>query len=172
MPIGILPVIVRVTESPPWTGRQQEHDRIMRVSHQVQGEQWCREMLPLHFEHEAHGRYGYQQRKDSTISRKLNAAKHGRALPGANDLIFSGVMKAAVLGYQNLKPRGGGVSVLMYGPKYLWMFNKREGQPDKAAEITRVTGQETSELEKTLDEQYHIGANAINQTVTTVIGSP
>jgi len=165
----MLPLITKVIENPPWDGRKREHNGIMRKAHDVQGRHWADEFLPRHFTPQARGLYGYQPRKRSTVFRKLRAAKHGRALLGGRvDLVWSGFLMRSVLGHQAIRSTPTAVTVRMFGPRYLYKYDKRKGQPNKADELRAVSPDEVTALEQLLQGEYERGAREHRETKTTV----
>ena len=169
----MLTVFTELTEKPPWEGLKREQNAILREAHEEQGRHWAEHMLPRHFSPRAGVIYGYQPRKDSTIRRKLRLAKVGQVLLGGRvDLVWSGLLAAAVLQHQTVTPTASSVTVRMFGPTYLHAFDKRKNQPNKADEIRAVTAEETLELEHVLDAAYSKDVKDFRESKTTKFGGP
>lgn len=168
-----LMIFTELTETPPWEGLKREQNKILRAAHRAQGEHWASQMLPKHFTPQAHRMYGYQPRKRSTVFRKLRLAKIGKVLLGGRvDLVWSGLLASAVLGHQTVSSTPRGVTVRMFGPTYLYAFDKRKNQPNKADEIRAVTAEETVELTGVLDAAYAKGVEDYREKKTTKFGGP
>lgn len=164
----MLPIITKVIEDPPWEGRKREHSEIMRRAHGAQGKYWADEILQRHFTAQARSRYGHQPRKRSTVFRKIRGAKHGRVLLGGRvDLVWSGLLMRAVLTHQSIRATPTSVTVRMFGPRYLYKYDKRKGQPNKADELRAVSPDETDALEQVLQGEYEQGAREHREKKTT-----
>ena len=159
-------LIFSILEKPPIEARMLFHPQAMVAAYGAEGELWAETMLPGHFTPQAHNLYGFQVRAPSTLRRKRATA----ILGGLIDLVWTGLLMRAVLGYQAVVPNERGVTVRMFGPKYLYPFDKRKNQPDKAAEVLRVMPFEQVLLEGRLDDTYHDQVNSVRATKVTTIG--
>lgn len=164
-------IYIEVTEKPPIEARMRENPEAMRAAFDAAGVHWAQDILPRHFEESASRRYAHQPRKERTKKRKLAAARVGAAILGGRvDNVFTGLMMRAVLGMQRIKARPGGVEILIFGPKYLFQYDKRRNHPQKAREISTVTRDEEREVAGVVDDVYHKQQSAIDDKKTTRFG--
>ncbi len=164
-------IFIEVTEKPPIEARMREHPEAMRTAFEAGGVLWAQDILPRHFEEGSARRYGHQPRKERTKKRKLAAARVGAAILGGRvDNVFTGLMMRAVLGAQRIKARPGGVEILIFGPRYLFQYDKRRGHPQKAREISTVIAEEEREVAAELDKVYHARQAEIDDKKTTRFG--
>jgi len=113
------------------------------------GRSWHTDVVPGHFEPGAAGRYNYQQRHRLYMIRKAKEKGHQKPL------VWSGNMKAMVEGLVNFAVRGVNTvrcKVRMQGPRYLYQYRADLKQPDKSAEITRMTPAELDTVRRQVDE--------------------
>jgi len=127
------------------------------------GIEWHRQTLPRHFEENARTRYRYQQRSVAHRKRKLRIFGHQRPL------VFTGTMAAAVKKIARIAPTSKGVRVVMKGPKYLYKYVKKAGQPDKAKEITATTHIEERAITNALKTKLTVRLGRIAGTTVTRI---
>lgn len=128
--------------------------RISRAAHAAAGALWHSEMLPRHFEPIARQRYQYQPRTKGYLRRKAAAFRKGKAKAGADTpLVFTGLLRESLMRLGTVRAFPTRASVRMAGPRYITMRPFNSNQPDKAAEVTRVTRQERTELAKVLKRE-------------------
>ena len=129
------------------------------------GEDWHKRILPKHFTREGARRYGYRDRTKEHQRRK------GRRFGHQDPLVFSGDMKRQVLRRQEIKATSKKMTVILRGPKYMFMFRKTArgtlkglkgaarrsaalmAMGDKAAELTATTREELLEQARLLDQK-------------------
>ena len=104
------------------------------------GDAWHREYLPKHFEFRAYSLYGYQKRKAGYEKKK--AKRKGHRLP----LVYNGDLQIAVMTRRKITSTSKGVRVQLKGPRHMYMYRKDQGQPDKAAELTKTRDDEALRL--------------------------
>ena len=167
-------IFIKIEENPPIGALATTRDEVFTSVYEAIGRWWAERDLPKHFMPNARYIYGYQARKSSTIRRKHKDAAKGKAIMGGEvDLVWTGNMMKAVLGLQTIRSTPKKVDVIMYGPQYLWQYNKQAGAPDKAAEITKITPAEVEELNRVAELAYQFALNkAWNKyTKTTQYGA-
>jgi len=148
-------MLVQFTEQPPWESTKEEHAKVMTEVNQAAGTMWAEQMLPGHFTPAAAAMYGYRNRRTDTLKRKLRDASRGQAILGGTvPNVWSGLMMRAVLASQTIVARPNRVTIKLFGPRYLYQFDKRKGQPDKAREITTVASAEVTRLEGEMERVY------------------
>lgn len=108
------------------------------------GKHWHRRILPRHFEPGARGRYGYRPRKRLTQIKKARIKGHTR------ELEWSGDMKRMVLRQSVVSGTRYRARVRIKGPRYLYQYRKDFRQPDKAGELTTVTGDENRDMARVM----------------------
>jgi hypothetical protein len=149
-----------------------EHNDVFRDVHQAMAEHWAAKLLPKHFKQNARAIYKYRRRQARTIRRKQGAAAAGQAaLGGSVDLVWSGLLMRAVLGYQEIKATHARGTVRMFGPSYLRQRPIRN-QPDMAAEITTVIPSEIKELEQVAEAAYSAAVSKLHGSKIKTFGSP
>ncbi len=149
---------------------------ITRNAYRAVGLYWVQNFLQKHFEPGAGQKYSYQfrtrayqQRKDRQFAAGRPMSKGGAPVIAGSDtpLVLTGYMKREVT--TNVVVRGypTRATVIMYGPQYLATRFFKKRQPDKAKELTTVTGAEREELAKVLRQELLAGINAYRGTKTT-----
>lgn len=132
------------------TVRQQR--RVTTAVHKAVGERWRDRFLRLHFLPQARGRYSYQRRSQATLKKKLRLAAIGKVQDGGTtDLVWSGRLKAAMMGWHRVSASPSRSTVHMIGPNYL-SINYKPGRPHLANEILAVIASEERELQETADK--------------------
>ena len=127
------------------------------------GLEWHRNTLPGHFDESAATKYRY---KDRTVKhRKQKLEKFGHQRP----LVFRGPLSAMTQRLARINPTGKGVRVTMKGPRYLHQRRKDQRQPDKAAELTRTTSGELSNISTSLRKNIAVELSKTATTETTKI---
>ena len=164
-------IFIELTEKPSVAALAEAHPEAMRAAYEVGGVHWAQDILPRHFEESAARRYGHQPRKRRTIRRKLAAARVGAAILGGRvDNVFTGLMMRAVLGQQRIKSTPSSVEVLIFGPRYLYQYDKRRNHPQKAREISTVIPEERQEVAGVVDRVYDRQLKAVDDKRTTRFG--
>jgi len=131
------------------------HIEAMREAHRAAGELWHAKMLPKHFTAQAKATYQHQARKPKYIERKKRMALAGKVLlSGVIDNVLHGLTEDALKGFVSVKAFPTRFTLRMSGPSYLSMRPYKSGQPDKAAEITRITATEKKELAAEMRRTY------------------
>lgn len=147
----MIPILINIKETRPPDVSIHAWRRISRSAHAAAGALWHSEMLPRHFDPVARNRYHYQPRTAKYLRRKQRAFAQGKAVAGADTpLVFTGLLRESLMRLGTVRGFPSRVSVRMSGPRYITMRPFQSNQPDKAAEVTRVTRQERSELAKVL----------------------
>jgi len=136
------------------------------------GELWHEKMLPNHFERFAMMKYNYAPRSRKYMARKeagytdqwgIHRAGHNRPL------VWSGDTERSLKSSATITANSKGVTVKMLAQSYFYAYHKDFRQPDKAAEATRISYDESARLERTLEAALSGRLDNINQTETTVI---
>ncbi len=114
------------------------------------GQHWAKKMLPGHFEHQAHAKYGYQTRSQNWIRRKIAMLARGQGV-GVQDLVQTGNMRDWVLSTVQVTAGPTAAHVHAGGPDYLKINPapaKRSGRtmPNMVNEISALTDEERQEL--------------------------
>ena len=133
---------------------------------------WHKHMLPRHFEPSARHRYNHKPRSRKWNDRKQALAKRGiAAMGGMVDNVFKGHMmealkrSAVVRGF----PTRGRLS--MFGPNYMKInFRGSSNQPNKKAEVVKLTKPELQELLRLFKKVMIEETNKARATRTTTIG--
>jgi hypothetical protein len=81
-----LTIAIAIPERPENVARR-DHNRIMKDAMRTVLERHHKERIPGHFEHSAHGKYGYQPRSRKYIDRKVKLGL------GGTDLVMTGATK-------------------------------------------------------------------------------
>lgn len=164
-----IPIYIKIVENPPVVITRQEHGQVMAAVYEAEAQDWASRLLPLHFLVSAHARYGYQDRKPKTISRKIKDVQKGKA-EGVQDLVWTGAMRRVVLGYQEIRTSSNKAVARIFGPKYAYQY--KPGGPDKQAEILKVIEEENQSLGLTAQKTYEAEMNTRHfAPQTTTIGN-
>lgn len=132
---------------------------ITRKAHEDVGRYWVEHMLEGHFAEGAGQKYGYKFRTKAYRDRKdRNFAQRRPMQKGAAPVIagsgrpnvLTGRMMQDVLAQNTVRGFPSRATVTLYGPQYLNTRFHKKVQPDKGAEITKVTPQEAKLLSKVL----------------------
>ena len=107
---------------------------------------WHKELLPQHFEEGAARKYNYQPRSRKHNKRKRK--KFGHKIP----LVFSGHMAQSVMRPPRISGNKKKATANLKGPRYLFQFRKDFVQPDKAAEIIKVSRRDEQQMDNKLDK--------------------
>jgi len=136
-------------DAPPDVSKRQ-WSRIQRASNEDVGNYWHKRFLPRHFEPIAAQRYRHKARSENYIKRKRRMAAQNRARHVQGqivDNVLTGRMKAAMMRAKVVRGFPSRTTITMVGPRYLTMtFKAGNSQPNKAAELTRVTDDEAQKL--------------------------
>ena len=138
---------------------------LLRESHADIGDHWVRTMLPGHFERGAREKYGYAARSKGYLARKTNVWRKGKAAPPFLDLVFSGDMRRVMLSVVSVRGFPSRTTITMVAPNYM-TFRPKGNQPDKHAEVTRVTPAQERELSELLNERVTEKLNALKEPKT------
>jgi hypothetical protein len=132
----------------------------MRDAWRGVGQHWQQQMLPRHFTRAAAGMYGHKPRTAKYLARKRRggfnrfAARLGMTVKygGEVDNVLTGRMEESLRLPARIIAFPSRVTIRMIGPRYM-TFNPRVGgnQPNKPAELTRLTSDEREEL----SDKYH-----------------
>lgn len=109
---------------------------------------WHANVMGGHFAPGAPGRYSYKPRNRRYMIRKAKQKGH------QNPLVWSGNLKAMVEGLFGISHRGQApvrARLRLHGPRYLYQYRKDFQQPDKAAELTRLTPDELEAMRARVD---------------------
>jgi len=128
------------------------------------GDHWHGSILPGHFDRGAANKYKYKRRSRKYNERKLR--RRGHKIP----LVDTGQMARMVKRMARVTSTSKGARVALKGPRYLHQYRKDFGQPDKAAEIIKVTAKEAGDLARLLDEIVTKKLNDNKQRETVKIG--
>lgn len=145
------------------------------------GLDWHEKKLPGHFLHSAYRKYGYERRSYghmlSKFRKQMGVADQPKELykdlpkptywelfNTDEPLVFTGESEKMLTGRAEIKSLvAGGVHVKMFGPAHFYAYRKDYNQPDKAAEVTRLSSGEVAEYRKML----HAGvAKRLNASTT------
>jgi hypothetical protein len=123
----------------------------MREAWRTVGQHWQRYLLPRHFTRAASATYSYKPRKKKYLDKKKRLRlKYG----GEVDNVFTGRMEESLLLPARFIAFPTRVTIRMIGPRYM-TFNpntfKGSNQPNKPAELTRLTSDEREDLSR----RYH-----------------
>ena len=127
------------------------------------GKFWHDRLFPGHFRTGAAGKYKYAPRSFKHSERKRK--RFGHSLP----LVFTGDLREQVTRMAKISSTAKGARVTLVGPKYLYMYRKSYGQPDKAAELTAVTKLEVRAMARLLDRRLTKRLNEVKQSRTVKI---
>lgn len=148
---------------------------IARAAYRAVGLYWVQNILPKHFESGAGARYrykwrtsGYRKRKDKLFAEGRPYEKHGDPVIAGSDtpLVLTGYMKREVLRSAVVRGFPTRATVYLYGPAYMTAKLSATGrargdfsraQPDKPAEITKVTPDEVVVLNRVLRDAFADG---------------
>lgn len=131
-----------------------EWNPLIKSGWEAAGRKWHRDILPRHFTREGAARYYYQPRTASYMKRKARQFHH------QDPLVFSGRLKREAMRFRDIRVSSKAAKVVIHGPRYLYQFRKRVNEPDKAAELTRLTSSEAAELAAEVDRVIQAGVNA------------
>lgn len=146
-------LLIRTTISQENFPSKRAWDRARTRAHADQGSHWHQHLLPKHFQPDAKTRYQHKPRTEKYIKRKKRLAKIGKVKYGGEvDNVATGFMERILTSSASIRAYPSRVTVGMPGPRYINMRPHKSNQPDKAAEIIRVTDAEAKELEKVLDD--------------------
>lgn len=129
------PIAIGITYEPPISKYGRRLNAVTKEAQRVAAEHWAGRMLKEHFAPGAAEKYGYAPR----------TAKHERRKRGKPPLVFGGLARAAILGPPYIRAYPTRVTIDLAAPSYFWA-RPPSNQPDKAAEVSRVTYQEQQEL--------------------------
>ena len=125
-------------------------------------EHWHSHMLPGHFERQAHAQYGYKNRSEKWIKRKLY--KTGQAV----DLVFTGRLKRDAIRSIRISGTANKAQGVLDLPKYAYQTRRYATRqaPNKAAEIIAITEAEMTQLAVELDRRLGETLNKTRETRT------
>lgn len=142
---------------------------ITRKAHEEVGRYWVEHYLEGHFAEGAGRKYNYDFRSREYRDRKDRAFANRRPFQkGAAPVIagsgrpnvLTGRMMQDVLSQNTVRGFPSRATVTLYGPKYLNTRFYKKRQPDKGAEITRVTKEEAKVLSRVLRDSIKDQINA------------
>lgn len=107
---------------------------------------WHSEILPKHFKHSAVKEYGYKKRH--VLYEKRKQKRWGHRYP----LVWSGDTKRRLEASARIRSSSKGSKVTMLGPKHFYQYRKDLGQPDKAAEVRKISQADADFLTAAADE--------------------
>lgn len=144
---------------------------ILKPAHEEVGDYWHKNILPKHFKPGAAQKYNHQARTEGYLKKKARLARSGfakRVSGQLQDNVFTGRMRASLKRSSITRGYPSRVSVSMFGPRYTTMRVWKSNQPDKAAEITRVTQDEERELAQVMVShvQKNLGKYRAGRRVT------
>ena len=151
-----LPIRVRITYIKPPDVTVRAWREGMRAAHAEAARVWHEEMLPDHFTPFARFKYQYQPRTLATRKRKKQLAEKGQVLEGGLvDNVWSGTMRNLLTGAASIRAYPSRFTVTMPGPPYISMrpnpVGRSANQPDKAAEILKITPDQRLQLARVVD---------------------
>jgi len=117
------------------------------------GEYWFENMLDSHFEPGAERKYNYRPRSADWIKGKTRGAAKEKNINGGAHVanVWTGRMRDALTRYTRVRAFPTRATLIMVGPPYIKTRHKPESnQPNKAAEVTRVTTRQSRELSRVL----------------------
>ncbi len=107
---------------------------------------WHEKYLPKHFDEGAASRYGYQKRSRKYNEKKLRKLGHTR------ELVYSGETQRRLESSIEARSTSRGGRGILRGPKHLYAYRKDYRQPDKAAEVVRLSQDELDDLARYLTD--------------------
>lgn len=118
----------------------------MKEAWRTVGLHWQQQMLPRHFTRAAAANYSHKPRKAKYLEKKRRLKlRYG----GEVDNVFTGRMEKSLRQPARIIAFPTRVTIRMIGPRYM-TFNpntaKGSNQPNKPAELTRLTGDEREDL--------------------------
>ena len=127
------------------------------------GVAWDRWFKMRHFQPDAHDRYGYAQRTAKHLRRKA-----ARGVPKFLDLVYTGTTRRVMSRIQIPRVFPTRVSFTFPTPDYVMMRPnpKKRKAPNLGEEMTRVTAEETEQLEAVFAEYAEAQAAAHLERVT------
>lgn len=142
----MLPITIEVKTRPPEVSKR-AWSAATKAGFAAAGKLWHRVMLPQHFKPGAGMKYGYRPRSTKYLEAKLRAGKSGRAVDGGRSpLVYTGLMRDLLTNHPIYRAYPTRVTVRMPGPRYVGMRVFKANQPNKAAELTKVTPGEKRDL--------------------------
>jgi hypothetical protein len=152
---------------------------------------WHEKYLPGHFEKSAFAKYGYQLRRGQDepayvpslkgIVLHGGSTKYGQVRVVQNrkyywqklrrtghdePLVYTGETKQDAMASAAVTATRKGARLSMYLPPYVYPYRKDLQQPDKADELTRVTGEEVSEMARFHESVATRHLNNVHSTET------
>jgi hypothetical protein len=139
----MLPIYISIREErPPEVSVRRWRAELAESQHQV-GEEWHRNTFPKHFSHSAPATYDYQKRSPLYLIKKRKLALQGKAVDGGQiDNVLTGLTRELMSDLVSVQATPQRVTVHMQAPSYVTLkpnVFRGSTQPDKYAELTRVT---------------------------------
>jgi hypothetical protein len=182
----MVPIYITVRFSKPPEASIRAWRQCMRDAHAAQMRLWFDEMFPDHFTPQAKFKYGHKKRGEKYAAWKIAAASGQQVrtwggtlasaveAPGTIDNVLTGDMRD-MLTKQQPQIRGFPTRgrLQLDSPDYLTMRPKPgSNQPDKWAELSRISADQHARLDKFLSDEVHKRfANAPQEPVTIRIAA-
>ena len=140
--------------------------KIRRQSFQLIAAFWLRDIFKKHFRPSAHQEYQHQARDEDYLKRKRFI---GVGQGKRDDLVLSGRSRRFMSHSPRIKATSTGVTIRMDAPLY---FRRRiSGQPDKVAEVLRVSEKDRVLISRKLgDSIVRLGNRALKNTRARKVG--
>ncbi len=139
---------------------------ILARAWETAGEHWHKAILPKHFT--VRGRYEYRYEPRSKKHREKKLRRFGHRRP----LVFTGESERKAKRIRDIRElkSGKAVRIFLHVPSYFFKFHKasdpwsavaHKGQPNKAAELQRISERDSNELAMVIDKQVTTEANLL-----------
>jgi len=132
-------VQIDIDPEPARAGRKRR--QIYRDAQRAGAVLWHREMLPEHYKAAASGRYGYDQRSESTKRKKRREHSQGRIPLPDRPLFHSGLTARKTRSFPKIRAFPTRSVVEMHAPSYIKIV-PRSGRPSLYDEIIAITAGE------------------------------
>jgi|GEM_PF-1691614 hypothetical protein len=169
-----VPIRIKTTYTQPPDLSKRKWKEAMRAGHWAIARMWHAMMLPLHFRRNAKTRYGHKPRHPKYVRKKKRFGKSSRTFRdgsrvvhgGEVDNAWSGQMERNIREWVTIRAFPSRATAYVRGPRYLSMRPFNSKHPDKAAEITEVTADEQTKLEKEMDRMVNMRFTTWTKTKT------
>lgn len=151
-------LIKQTLTQPPEVGKRKWRE-CTKAGYEAMGRFWHKNYLSDHFNRAANTKYQHQPRKVKYLKnkqrggrRKVDGVWITIQYGGQVDNVYSGRLESLMKSPAVIQAFPTRVNVKMVGPRYVSMRPWKSGQPNKGREISTVTEEQQTQLEKVLIE--------------------